>query len=210
MNVCPVVPFDRSAPGYIDQVAAWIADPHAYFRAFGPEARAFQRRHPSERLRTLTLVMAAAELARFRPVYVSLDGREVAVGSWSDVFTVVLSRLVQVHVATFKALQAAGGLDWLGCEPFGESVAVRLETGRLQPQFADWGEVVARVQWLFLMCGIRLNEVIVQADPYTDDEWRVRKEEIDRRRAADRAFLEGRRAAQRAWAAEHDGEEISF
>ena len=49
------------------------------------------------------------------------------------------------------------------------------------------------------MCGIRLNEVIVQVDPYTDEEWRVRKEEIDRKRSEERAFMEGRRAAQKAW-----------
>ena len=56
------------------------------------------------------------------------------------------------------------------------------------------------VEWLFLMCGIRLNEVIVQANPYTDEEWCVRKEEIDRKRSEERTFMEGRRAAQKAWA----------
>ena len=71
-------------------------------------------------------------------------------------------------------------------------------------------EVVARVQWLFLMCGIRLNEVIVQVDPYTDEEWRVRKEEIDRKRSEERAFMEGRRAAQKAWAAVHTEAESKF
>ena len=59
------------------------------------------------------------------------------------------------------------------------------------------------MQWLFLMCGIRLNEVIVQVDPYTDEEWRVRKEEIDRKRSEERAFMEGRRAAQKAWTKAH-------
>ena len=62
---------------------------------------------------------------------------------------------------------------------------------------------VGAVAGLFLMCGIRLNEVIVQVDPYTDEEWRVRKEEIDRKRSEERAFMEGRRAAQKAWADQH-------
>lgn len=66
------------------------------------------------------------------------------------------------------------------------------------------------MQWLFLMCGIRLNEVVVQVDPYTDEAWRVRAQEIRARRVADRAFMEGRRAAQKAWAEAHpDGEEAS-
>ena len=203
MNICPVVSFDRAAEGYAERVGEWIADPHAYFKSFGPEARTFQKKHPSERLRTMTLVMPPAELAGFRPVCVSLDGRDVDVASWSDVFSSVVSRLVLAHPVAFAALQSAGELEWLGCGPKGEPVAALLEAGRLNPQFADWAEVVARVQWLFLMCGIRLNEVIVQVDPYSDEEWRMRKAEIDRRRAADRAFMEGRRAAQKAWAAAH-------
>ena len=201
--MCPVVSFDRAAEGYAERVGEWISDPHAYFKSFGPEARTFQKKHPSERLRTMTLVMPPAELAGFRPVCVSLDGRDVDVASWSDVFSSVVSRLVPAHPVAFAALQSAGELEWLGCGPAGESVAALLEAGRLNPQFADWAEVVARVQWLFLMCGIRLNEVIVQVDPYTDEEWRVRKEEIGRKRSEERAFMEGRRAAQKAWAEQH-------
>ena len=203
MNTCPVVSFERADGGYAEQVGEWLANPHAYFRAFGPEARAFQKKHPSERLRTMTLVAPAAELAALRPVRLSLDGREVVAKSWSEAFSCAASRLVTANPATFDALQTAGQLEWLGCRPAGEAVTAMLEAGRINPQFVDWAEVVARVQWLFLMCGIRLNEVIVQVDPYTDDEWRVRKEEIDRKRSEERAFMEGRRAAQKAWAAAH-------
>ena len=128
MNMCPVISYERAGEGYAEQVGEWIANPHAYFKSFGPEARTFQRRHPSERLRTMTLVKLPA---------------------------------------AFAALQAAGELAWLGAEAEGEAVATVLESGRIRPQFGDWTEVVARVQWLFLMCGIRLNEVIVQVDPYT-------------------------------------------
>ena len=140
----------------------------------------------------------------------SLDGREVVAKSWSEAFSCAVSRLVVANPATFDALQAAGHLEWLGCTPAGDAVSAMMEAGRINPQFADWAEVVARVQWLFLMCGIRLNEVIVQVDPYTDEEWRVRKEEIDRKRSEERAFMEGRRAAQKAWAAEHTEAESKF
>ena len=192
MNTCPVIPFDRADEGYAQQVGEWLANPHAYFRAFGSEARTFQKKHPSERLRTMTLVAPAAKLAALRPVRLSLDGRDVAVKSWSEAFSCAVSRLVAANQATFDALQTAGELEWLGCSPSCETVSALMEAGRISPQFADWPEVVARVQWLFLMCGIRLNEVIVQVDPYTDEEWRVRKEEIDRKRSEERAFLEGR------------------
>ena len=199
MSLCPVLPFDRAENGYANQVAEWIANPHAYFKSFGPEARTFQKKHPSERLRTMTLVAPAAELAVLRPVRLSLDGREVVAKSWSEVFSCAVSRLVAANPATFDALQAAGQLEWLGCSFAGEAVSAMLEAGRINPQFADWAEVVTRVQWLFLMCGIRLNEVIVQVDPYTDEEWRVRKEEIDRKRLEARAFMVRLRAAQKVW-----------
>ena len=203
MNVCPVVSFESAGDGYAELVGEWIANPHAYFKSFGAEARAFQKKHPSERLRTMTLVAPAAELAGLRPVRLSLDGREVVAKSWSEAFSCAVSRLVAANPATFDALQAAGQLEWLGCASAGEAVSAMMEAGRINPQFTDWAEVVARVQWLFLMCGIRLNEVIVQVDPYTDEEWRVRKEEIDRKRSEERAFMEGRRAAQKAWADQH-------
>ena len=205
---CPVISFDRAGDGYAEQVGEWIANPHAHFKSFGPEARTFQEKHPSERLRTMTLVAPAAELATLRPVRLSLDGREVVAKSWSEAFSSAVSRLVAANPATFDALQSAGQLEWLGCSSSGEAVSTMMEAGRINPQFADWAEVVARVQWLFLMCGIRLNEVIVQVDPYTDDEWRVRKEEIDRKRSEERAFMEGRRAAQKAWAATHPDSEV--
>ena len=208
MNPCPVVPFDRAEDGYVGQVGEWIANPYAFFKAFGPEARTFQKRHPSERLRTMTLVMPAAQLAEKRPVCVSLDGCDVRVKSWSDVLSTVVTRLAAAHPVTFDALQSAGELEWLGCIPSGNSLAFLIEAGQINPQFGDWAEVVARVQWLFLMCGIRLNEVIVQVDPYTDEEWKIRKTEIDRKRSEERAFMEGRRAAQKAWAAEHPDSEV--
>ena len=200
MNTCPVISYEHAGVGYAEQVGEWIANPHAYFKSFGPEARTFQKRHPSERLRTMTLVKPPAELAELRPVCLSLDGRDVGVMSWSEVFSVVVARLVPAHPAAFAALQTAGELAWLGAEAESEPVATLLESGRIQPQFGDWAEVVARVQWLFLMCGIRLNEVIVQVDPYTDADWQVRKAELNRKRAEERAFMEGRRAAQKVWA----------
>ena len=82
MSLCSVLPFDRAENGYAVQVSEWIANPHAYFKSFGPEARTFQKKHPSERLRTMTLVAPAVELAVLRPVRLSLDGREVVTKSW--------------------------------------------------------------------------------------------------------------------------------
>ena len=200
---CPVAAYDRAGAGYAERVAEWLANPHAYFKSFGPEAREFQRGHRSERLRTMTLVAPAAELAQLRPVCVSLDRSEERVSSWQEAFSLVTSRLVAAHPQTFAALQQAGELAWLGCPAAGDPVADVLAAGGLRPSFGDWDEVVWRVQWLFLMCGVRLNEVIVQVDPYTDEQWAVRREELRRKRADEQAFMKGRRAAQKAWAEAH-------
>lgn len=195
--------FDQAGAGYAERVAEWLANPHAFFKSFGPEAREFQRGHRSERLRTMTFVAPAEELAQLRPVCVCLDRAEEKANSWQEVFALVASRLVAAHPRTFAALQQAGELEWLGCPATGASVAEVLEAGGLRPTFGGWDEVVMRVQWLFLMCGIRLNEAIVQVDPYTDEQWRVRREELRRKRADEQAFMKGRRAAQKAWAEAH-------
>jgi len=200
---CPVVPYEQAGADYAESVCAWLENPHAAFRAFGPEARAFQRRNPSPRLRTMTLVAPAAELVALRPVCLCLDGVTERVGSWEEAFSLVTARLVVAHPQTFAALQAAGELAWIGCPADGTAVAETLEAGLLKPEFQGMDEVVGRVQWLFLMCGIRLNEVIVQVDPYTDDQWIVRRENLRRKRAEEQKFMEGRRAAQRAWAESH-------
>lgn len=207
-GACPVRAYDRADIGYAEQVESWLANPHAAFKAFGPEARAFQRTHRSERLRTMTLVAPAAELVPLRPVRMSLDGAEEPVESWAQVFSLAVARLVAAHPLTFSALQRDGELTWLGCPADGRPVAEVLEAGDLRPSFSSMDEVVARIQWLFLMCGIRLNEVLVQVDPYTDEQWTERLAEIRRRRAEDRAFMEGRRAAQKAWAEAHPSADV--
>jgi len=193
---CPVKAFERTESGYAEQVSAWLADPHAYFTSFGPEARAFQAKNRSERLRVMTLVAPAEELAVLRPVCMSLDGSREETGSWEQVFSVTTTRLLTAHPLTFAALQASGELGWLGCPFGGAPVAEALAAGLLKPSFSSLAEVVSRIQWLFLMCGIRLNEVVVQVDPYTDETWSARREELRRKRAEQQAFMKGRRAVQ--------------
>lgn len=67
------------------------------------EARAFQKRHRSERLRTMTLVAEAEKLTAFRPVCLSLDDSSERVTSWAEAFSVATSRLVAACPETFAA-----------------------------------------------------------------------------------------------------------
>jgi len=151
----------------------------------------------------MTLVAPAEVLSGFKPVCVSLDGACEEASSWEEVFSVATSRLLAARPQTFAALQTAGELVWLGCPCGGAPVSDMLAAGLLKPSFAALSDVVGRVQWLFLMCGIRLNEVVVQVDPYTDESWAVRREELRRKRAEEQAFMKGRRAAQKSWAESH-------
>jgi len=204
MNVgCPVMPYECADVGYAGLVSSWLENPHAYFRSFGREAREFQERHRSERLRVMTLVSPAEELVALRPVRIALDGVCEEADSWERIFSLVTARLLTARPQTFAALQAAGELAWLACPAGGAPVADLLSAGMLKPSFATLDEVVGRIQWLFLMCGIRLNEVIIQVDPYTDEAWVARREELRRKRAEQQAFMKGRRAAQKAWAEAH-------
>lgn len=204
---CPVCAYEEAAAGYAGLVAEWLANPHAYFKAFGREAREFQARHRSERLRTMTLVAPAAEIAKLRPKCICLDRASETVDSWEAAFSRTCGKLLEARPQTFAALQDAGELAWLGCPAGGVRVAEAYEADALQPTFEELSQVVYRIQWLFLMCGIRLNEVVLQADPYTDAAWKERLEDLRRKRAADKAFMDGRRAAQKAWAEAHPGEE---
>ena len=202
-RVCPVRPYDGSYADYAAQVLQWLESPNAYFRAFGPEARAFQARNRSERLRTMTLVAPAEKLVDFKPVQICLDGVGERVVSWEDLFAVASARLIVAQPHVFAALQETGELAWLGCPKGATPVAEAFKAGVLRPDFESLAEVIVRIQWLFLMCGIRLNEVIVQVDPYTDAEWKTRHAEILQKRANEKAFMEGRRAAQKAWSEAH-------
>ncbi len=196
---CPVCAFERAGNDYPALVGEWLSNPHAHFKSFGREAREFQQRHRSERLRTMTLVAPAAELVKLRPVCLCLDRVEETVDSWEAAFARVAGKLLEARPQTFAALQDAGELAWLGCPAGGTPVGELYETDALRTPFESVADVVCRIQWLFLMCGIRLNEVIVQADPYTDAEWETRRADLQRKRAADKAFMDGRRAAQKAW-----------
>ena len=208
--MCPVAPFEQKGPEYVPQVEGWLANPHAFFKSFGEAARSFQQGHRSERLRTMTFVASAADLLPMRPVRLWLGGAVKTVKGWDGVFSAVVGELVPGCPATFDALQRSGLLAWMGCEAGGVPIATLLSAGALKPSFDSWEEVVRRIQWLLLMCGIKLNDAVVQVDPYTDAQWSEREAEIHRKRSEEKVFMAGRRAAQKAWAAEHPEEAAEF
>ena len=106
-----MAPFERAGEGYAETVASWLENPHAAFKAFGPEARAFQNRHRSERLRTMTLVAPAEELVAKRPVYLSVDGADEKVTSWENVFAVAAAAGMFKSNGEARRMAAQGGLS---------------------------------------------------------------------------------------------------
>lgn len=208
--VCPVAPFEQKDMGYVHEVETWLSNPHAYFKSYGEVARGFQMRHRSERLRIMTFVAAPADLVGLTPQRLYL-GREVKkVEGWDGVFSAVVGELGMDFPETFDALQRQGLLAWLGCPAGGVSVSALLMSGALKPAFDSWEQVIYRIQWLLLMCGIKLNDAVVQVDPYTDAQWKAREQEIHRKRREERTYMAGRRAAQEAWADAHPNEAADF
>lgn len=207
---CPIAPFECASAGYAQKVDMWLANPHDYFKSFGEMAHRFQMRHRSERLRTMTFVVDPEQLVPLTPVKLYL-GRDVTpVKGWDGTFSAAIGELGMAYPRTFDALQRHGLLEWLDCPAGGMAFSAMLMSGGLKPSFDSWEQVIYRIQWLVLMCGIKLNEAIVQVNPYTDEEWLVRQAEIQQKRRDERAYMAGRRSAQEAWAAAHPREAADF
>ena len=116
-----------------------------------------------------------------------LNGKPVAVLSNNDGCCVAMS-------PEFKALGIARGT------PYYQLKDREVPKGNLifcSSNYELYGDISRRIIQV-------LRERAVEVEQYSiDEEWRVRKEEIDRKRSEERTFMEGRRAAQKAWSEQH-------
>lgn len=177
-----LVELDRSA-------CQWIANPHAYFKAFSPVAKRFQRRHPSERLRTMTLVGLPGEFLARRPVRFHVWETTTPVRSWQDVLLAAVGAVARTRPDLVRALDQAGLVPWMVRLDPGVDLLEAFRLGRATLRLDSLAEAFRKTQWLLLMAGVKLNEAIVQVNPYTDEEWKVREAEMHARRADERRIL---------------------
>lgn len=190
-------------------VRTWLADPHRYFKAFSRTARRFQHMHPSPRLRVMTLVGAAGDFLPRRPLRVHLLGRTTPVASWPEVLAAVVREVVVARPALVRALDARGMLPWMEkADPAADMVAA-FSAGAVTLKLDSLEAAFAATQWIALMADVKLNEVVVQVDPYTDEAWRARAQALQAKRDEESRILREIDLARQRYAEAHAADEIA-
>ena len=178
-------------------VREWVAEPHRFFKAFGATARAFQRRHPSPRCRVMTFVGVADDFLKLRPRRVQLLDRTTEVRSWEEVFGAMVRAVVARFPDELRELDVTGYLSWMTKRDEQEDIVAAFSHGAVTLDFTSLEEAFAALQWLVLMMGVKLSDVVVQVDPYEDDAaWRARQADLRAKRAAEQQEARERHAAR--------------
>lgn len=185
------------------EVREWIADPHKFFKAFSRTAKRFQHTHPSPRYRVMTLVGKPVEFLSRRPMRVNMLGKIVHVRSWSDVFGVVVGIVVDAKPQLMRELDARGMIPWIVKMNPGDDVVNAFNAGNVTLQIDSLESAFMMTQWIALMADVKLNDVIVQVDSFTDEEWRVREKELEAKREEEKRVLREIDLARKQWAEEH-------
>lgn len=185
------------------------ADPHKYFKAFSRTARRFQHMNPSPRYRVMTLVGTATDFLPRQPLKLLANDRLLRVSNWSDVFALLVRELVTAKPNQIRALASAGMVPWIASANPDADIIEAFENGEATLKFTTLEEAFWCVQWLLVMCDVKLNEVVVQVDPFESDEaWRVREAELRAKRTEENRVLREIDQARQKYAEEHPDEPV--
>ena len=185
------------------QARTWIAAPHSYFKAFSRTARRFQHQHPSARLRTMTLVGAPEEFLSRRPLQFHVWENTTRVRSWEEVLSTVVAAVARTKPRLLLDLDARGLVPWMVRTDPALDLLEALRRGQVTLKLDSLPEAFRTTQWLLLMAGVKLNEAVVQVDPYTDEEWQVREAQLQEKRADEKRVLREIDLARKQWADAH-------
>lgn len=186
------------------QAREWCADPHRFFKAFSRTAKRFQFQNRSPRYRVMTLVGGPNDFLKFHPIKLSICDHLAHVTSWEDVFATAIRELVQAKPAFIRTLSQAGYLPWMENLNPSVDLLTAFQNGEINLKFMTLVEAFCAVQWLIVMCDIKLNDVIVQIDPYESEEaWRKREAELRAKRQEESRVLREIDDARVKWAEEH-------
>lgn len=188
------------------QARAWVAEPHRFFKAFSRTARRFQHQHPSERLRTMTFVGGPDEFLSRRPLRLHLWENTTRVTSWESVLSTVVGAVAMAKPQLLADLDRAGLLAWMAKADPSLDVLESLRRGQVTLRLDSLAEAFRATQWLLLMAGVKLNEAVVQVDPFTDEEWKVRETQLHEKRAEQKRVLREIDLARKQWADAHPEE----
>lgn len=185
------------------QAREWIADPHRFFKAFSRTARRFQHQHPSARLRTMTLVGTPDEFLARRPLQFHAWEETVRVKSWEQVLSTVVAAVAMRQPRLLLDLDRAGLVPWMAKQDPGQDLIQALQASRVTLKLDSLAEAFRMTQWLLLMAGVKLNEAVVQVDPFSDEEWAVREAQLQEKRAEEKRVLREIDLARKQWADAH-------
>lgn len=186
------------------QARECCADPHRFFKAFSRTARRFQHMNRSPRYRVMTLVGGPNDFLKFHPIKLAIGERLAHVSSWEDVFATLVRELVMRKPAFIQTLSQAGYLPWIENLNPSVDLITAFQNGETNLKFMTLVEAFCAVQWLIVMCDIKLNDVIVQIDPYESEEaWRKRESEIRTKRQEESRVLREIDEARLKWAEQH-------
>jgi len=188
------------------EARTWLADPHKYFKAFSRTARRFQHTHPSPRYRVMTLVGGPQEFLQRRPLRVHFLDRTTPVETWADVFATVVREIAVSRPVLLRALEMRGLIPWLVKTDPAADVVDAFNAGEVTLRLATLEEAFQTTQWIALMADVKLNEVVVQVDPFTDEEWRVREADLLAKRQEENRVLREIDLARRQYAETHADE----
>lgn len=181
----------------------WMADPHRYFKAFSRTARRFQHEHRSPRYRVMTFVGTADEFLQRRPLRISLLGKTLPVDSWESVLAAVVSVVVSANASLVLELFRAGLVPWMVNDEPGVEILEAFRRGKVTLCLDSVAEAFRAAQWLMLMAGVKLNEAVVQVDPFTDETWKAREAELRAKREEESRVLREIDLARKQYAESH-------
>lgn len=185
------------------EVRQWMADPHRYFKAFSRVARRFQHEHRSARYRVMTFVGTAEDFLPRRPLRVALLGQTLPADSWEAVLADVVSVIASTNGPLIQALSRAGLVPWMANGAPELDLLEAFRQGKVTLQLDSVEAAFRATQWLLLMAGIRLNEAVVQVDPFTDETWRAREADLRAKRTEEARVLREIDLARKQYAETH-------
>ena len=188
------------------QAREWIAAPHSFFKAFSRTARRFQHQHPSQRLRTMTFVGTPEEFLSRRPLQFHVWDKTTRVASWEQVLSTVVAAVALAQPRLLQDLDRAGLLPWMAKTDPSLDMLDALRQAQVTLRLDSLAEAFRKTQWLLLMAGVKLNEAVVQVDPFTDAEWKVREAQLQEKRAEENRVLREIDLARKQWAEAHPEE----
>lgn len=190
------------------EVRKWLENPHQYFKAFSRVAKRFQHEHPSPRYRVMTLVGRPEEFLSRRPMKVGLFGHVRPVSCWEEVLAAIAGEIAAERSSVMRDVCRAGLAPWIAVAE-GMDVVEAFAVGAVALNLPSLEEAFLMAQWLLLMADVKLNEAIVQVDPFTDEEWSVRSAQLREKRENENRVLREIDDARRRYAEAHP-EEAQF